>query len=113
MSKRSFEGDEEAAKRTRFEINHGQKRQRDEEMGEEPAKRVFTERDHMMFKMEQLRTENERLRTLMGEKDRTIQYGVGQLRQLNAELFSTKQQLQMMEAYISNMEGRSVPFYVS
>jgi hypothetical protein len=114
MSKRSYNGSEFDTKRQRFEVSHGQKRVRDDDaMEESTSKRQFTERDHMEFKMAQMRAENQRLRAAMDERDRIINYGSEEIRRLNADMFTLNQQMRIMHEYVANMEGRPLDMSVT
>ena len=95
-------------KRHCFEVPHGQKREREDEMmGETTNKRQFTERQHMENQMALLQAENQRLRSAMEERDRMINYGSDEIRRLNADMFTIKQQMLIMHNYCANLEGRA------
>lgn len=53
-----------------------------------------------------LQKENQRLRTEMDQKDKLIQYGMSDIKRLNADILSLKHQVFMMEDYIASMDKR-------
>jgi len=124
MSKRSFSASFEftSLKKICLELKQGVKRDREdgeEEDEDEPAvvkkqQLLNAQSGHKMI-VEEMRDTNSRLRTEADEKDRLINYGMGEIRRLNAELLTSKHQLRMMEDYVAVMEGRDndMPFYVS
>ena len=117
--KRSFSGSFAFSdmKRQCFEIQKGVKRGRDDDEKEDRVVRqqTFNDTSGHAMKLSEMREEVIRLRAEADEKDRLIQYGAGEIRRLNAELLTSKHQLQMMQDYVTLMEGRDneMPFYVS
>jgi len=90
------------------------KRDRDEDEEETVVKRHQPSSELLETKVNviALVAENQRLRAEMDKRDRVILYGSGEIRRLNADMFTIKQQMMIMSDYVANMEGRAVDLQI-